>query len=73
MKTPSKPCRELKNLFGLGNDKGPQTTGEAFLGLSAIEREASNPLSGTLARIEAALAAEGIAFLPDGVRLERPR
>jgi hypothetical protein len=43
------------------------------LGLSAIEREASNPLSGTLARIEAALAAEGIAFLPDGVRLERPR
>jgi hypothetical protein len=27
--------------------------------LSAIERQASNPLSGTLARIEAALVAEG--------------
>jgi transcriptional regulator with XRE-family HTH domain len=39
--------------------------------LSAIEREASNPLSGTLARIETALAAEGIVFLPDGVRLKR--
>jgi hypothetical protein len=33
--------------------------------LSAIEREASN-LSGTLARIEAALVAEGIIFLEDG-------
>jgi transcriptional regulator with XRE-family HTH domain len=39
--------------------------------LSAIERQASNPLSGTLARIEAALVAEGIVFLPDGVRLQK--
>jgi hypothetical protein len=39
--------------------------------LSAIEREASNPLSGTLARIEAALVAEGIVFLADGVRLPK--
>jgi hypothetical protein len=35
------------------------------------QRAASNPLSGTLARIEAALVAEGIIFLPDGVRLRR--
>jgi transcriptional regulator with XRE-family HTH domain len=39
--------------------------------LSAIERQASNPLSGTLARIEAALVAEGIIFLGDGVRLPK--
>jgi transcriptional regulator with XRE-family HTH domain len=39
--------------------------------LSAIERQANNPLSGTLARIEAALVAEGIIFLSDGVRLKR--
>jgi hypothetical protein len=39
--------------------------------LSAIEREGSNPLSGTLAAIEAALVEEGIHFLPDGVRLQR--
>jgi transcriptional regulator with XRE-family HTH domain len=39
--------------------------------LSAIEREASNPLSSTLARIEAVLVAEGIVFLADGVRLKR--
>jgi hypothetical protein len=26
MKTPSKPCRELKNLFGLGNDKGSRAS-----------------------------------------------
>ena len=39
--------------------------------LSAIEREASNPLSDTLAAIEAALVEEGIQFLPDGVRLQR--
>jgi transcriptional regulator with XRE-family HTH domain len=39
--------------------------------LSAIEREASNPFSDTLAAIEAALVEEGIHFLPDGVRLQR--
>jgi transcriptional regulator with XRE-family HTH domain len=39
--------------------------------LSAIERQASNPLSGTPARIEAALVAEGIVFLADGVRLPK--
>jgi transcriptional regulator with XRE-family HTH domain len=39
--------------------------------LSTIERQANNPLSGTLARIEAALVAEGIVFLADGVRLPK--
>ena len=37
MKTPSKPCRELKNLFGLGNDKGPQTSVNAIDDLRPVE------------------------------------
>ena len=39
--------------------------------LSAIEREAANPLARTLAQIEAAVIAEGIVFLADGVRRKR--
>jgi hypothetical protein len=30
-KTPSKPWRELRNLFGLDDDKGPKTPALAFV------------------------------------------
>jgi transcriptional regulator with XRE-family HTH domain len=53
--------RDLARLAGIGVNT-----------LSAVERSATNPLASTLAAIEAALVAEGIIFLPDGVRL-RPK
>jgi transcriptional regulator with XRE-family HTH domain len=59
-------------LLGMQQGDLARRAGVSVNTLSAIERRASNPLAGTLAAIEAALIAEGIVFLSDGVRLRRP-
>jgi transcriptional regulator with XRE-family HTH domain len=64
-------CRAARGLLNLSQADLVERSGVSLRSIAEFERGASKPYGRTLAALISALEAEGVEFIPRGVRLRR--